>query len=119
MTFAHFRRAGNRALKGFLTILGMVRQPNRNICGKSRAQLGPVDDRPVSGNDPGPLHLLHPAQAGRWRQARPFGKHQIADPAIPGQLPQYPFVDCVYLGHLLRSLADFQRIRNPNAPITA
>ena len=41
-----------------------------------------IDPRGVAGDHPVPFQPLHPAQAGRGRQADPFGEVGVAQPAL-------------------------------------
>ena len=59
---------------------------------------------------PGPLQRLHPAQAGRGRQAHAVGQREVGLAAVARKLAQYPVVYVVKLGHLLRIICANARI---------
>lgn len=101
MTFTHLGNRRNSALKGFLAGLGMVREANTYIGGKSRAYSGLINHRAIARNNSAFFEILYTTQAGAGREADVLGEVEIADPPIQGQLAQYLLVDWIICHHML------------------
>ncbi len=104
VTLPHFARAGNGAFKRLLRGFGVAVQTDRHIGQKTRADLGRVNHGAVAFDDAGAFKLLHPAQAGRGRQACAFGKVKVGNASICRQDAQYPGVYVIKFRHLLQGL---------------
>jgi len=89
VAFAHLGAAGNGFFKAFLRRLAVLGQPDRHVSRDAHAHRGWVQHGAVAGDDAGAFQLLHPAQAGRGRQADLLRQIEIADPPVAGQGLQY------------------------------
>jgi threonine/homoserine/homoserine lactone efflux protein len=118
MYFPHFRRAGHCTLECLLRGFGMQVQPHGQIGHETAPRLQPVDHRAIALDDPTPFKLLHPPQAGGWRQAHLRCKVDVADPAIALQFAQYPVRNGVKIRHELQTFQLYCDIRNSDAPDT-
>ena len=89
MTLAHLADRGHGQFKGVLVGLGVVRQAHRDIGNHANAKGGRIEHGAVAADHAAAFQLLHPAQAGRGRQADLVRQIQIADPAVLGKFAQY------------------------------
>ncbi len=93
MAFAHLGRARHGPLEGLLRGLGVLAKPDRDIGQKAEAARLGVEPGAVAGDHAAALKLLHPAQAGRGRQADARRKVEVGKAPLAGERLQYLFGD--------------------------